>query len=164
MNALATPFDLPPTRERSTPFGTSLAEGHFDTLLAYDGAEPLMPPPAGCSLARTAPLANHPSSPHRPTQAEQYDALNFPLLAMAESLNDVEQLRIATGHRLRQLAERGGVPGGNAVCPDGIPAPRGAENHRRRWRADAGQRRDPAAETGCPDHAGKSQEMTSPSA
>lgn len=98
-------MNAPTANPSATTFTPTLSGLTIDTLPASDRSSSVFYAPAGCSPACTAPLAEEVTATDAKPRAEQYNALNFPLLTLAESLNDIEQLRIATGNRLRQLAE-----------------------------------------------------------
>lgn len=79
------------------------------TMLApeptMEAAMPHCQPLAGGTLARTPPPAKRLPTPNSDARVAEYDALNLPLLYLAENLNDIETTRISMANRLRQLSE-----------------------------------------------------------
>lgn len=79
--------------ELSTISPTATTPSPTPEKTASPSGEPLVTPPPN-----TAALM-----PISAARAAEYDALNLPLIVLAENLHDIELTRIAMGNRLRQL-------------------------------------------------------------
>lgn len=96
----------PPTSPRDVPSG--LSDLAPQPTIAMSTSNPYTS--AGVELA-TPPPATQDASPLADTRVAEYDALNLPLICLAENLNDIETTRISMTNRLRQLGELDGAQG-----------------------------------------------------
>lgn len=96
-----------PTTSLPTPGTGTSGWGALDPQPANVGATPDCYPPAGGHLVLAPPPASDVATSIQRSRVEEWDALSFPLICLAENLSDVEAARIATANRLRSLQDQG---------------------------------------------------------